>query len=189
MARIVWVRPAQSEWDEQGRLRGNLDVPLSEDGRSHAAGVGRELARLNPSIILCGKSQTIRETADIISAGTGDDGIGVRTHEMFNDVNLGLWQGLKVADVKRKHPKVFRQWKENPALVQPPGGESFEQVRARAKAGLALLGKKHPDGVTVVVCQDVIGALICSMACGTGLEETWRQFRESSKTTWRLFEA
>ncbi len=48
----------------------------------------------------------------------------------MQNLNLGLWQGMQVAEVRHKQPKVYRQWQEQPENVCPPDGEMIEQGRA-----------------------------------------------------------
>ena len=43
-------------------------------------------------------------------------------------MNHGLWQGMIIDEVKRKQPKVYKQWQEHPENVCPPEGEMLAQM-------------------------------------------------------------
>jgi probable phosphoglycerate mutase len=57
-------------------------------------------------------------------------------------MHFGLWQGMPVDEIRRKQPKVFRQWQEEPTSVCPPEGETFADVHARVLEGLRKPLKK-----------------------------------------------
>ena len=53
----------------------------------------------------------------------------------FCNLNHGLWQGLQLDDVRRKYPKVFKQWQESPETVCLPEGETVAEVHRANRAG------------------------------------------------------
>ncbi len=46
-----------------------------------------------------------------------------KTLERLQNLDHGLWQGMLIEEVKRKQPKVYKQWQEQPENVCPPEGE------------------------------------------------------------------
>ncbi len=78
----------------------------------------------------------------------------------MQNFNLGLWQGLKVGDVRHKQPKVYRQWQEQPENVCPPEGEMIEQADERIAAAMNKLVRKHKDGVIGLVVPEPLATLV-----------------------------
>ena len=69
----------------------------------------------------------------------------------MQNLNLGLWQGMQVSEVRHKQPKVYRQWQEQPENVCPPDGEMIEQAEQRIrtvmnKAPAAAQGRSDRPG-------------------------------------------
>jgi phosphoserine phosphatase len=169
MVQIVLIRPGTSEFDEQGRIQGNLDIPLSEQGRREVQTCIDELKPLGLSAIYSSPSECAKQTADAIAAG-----LGIKSKQLDPLANLdhGLWQGMQLEEVKRKQPKVFRQWQEHPEMVCPPEGEMVCDCRERVEAAVAKLQKKHREGVIgIVVPEPLAGILHCVLTKCESAEE------------------
>lgn len=171
MVQIVLIRPGTSEFDEQGRIQGNLDIPLSELGQREVQSCIEELKPLGMKIVYSCPCEAAWQTASAIASGLG---IKAKQVEGFSNLDHGLWQGMQLEEVRRKQPKVYRQWQENPATVCPPEGEMISNCRERAMAALAKLQKKHKDGIIgVVVPEPLAGILYCNLThCESA--EGWR---------------
>ena len=78
----------------------------------------------------------------------------------MQNFNLGLWQGMKIGDVRHKQPKVYRQWQEQPENVCPPEGEMIEQAQERIAAAMTRLLRKHKDGVIGLVIPEPLASLV-----------------------------
>ena len=68
--------------------------------------------------------------------------VKVKTIDKFENLDHGLWQGMLVADVKAKQPKVYRQWQEQPENVCPPQGETLCAAKQRVSAALTKLAEE-----------------------------------------------
>src|SRR5262249_10940615 len=87
----------------------------------------------------------------------------------------GLWQGLHTEELQRRHPRVFRQWRDEPLTVCPPGGERIGDAYSRVVAGLAWLRRRHPSRLAsiAVVVPPLIAALIPCHILGLGPSAVW----------------
>src|SRR3989304_366926 len=121
MAQILLIRPGTTEYDQQGRVQGTLNIPLCEDGRQEVETMVEELRGQTIAALYASPSRSAEQTAE--SLGQALD-VKVKTIDKFENLDHGLWQGMLVSDVKAKQPKVYRQWQEQPATVCPPQGES-----------------------------------------------------------------
>jgi broad specificity phosphatase PhoE len=76
----------------------------------------------------------------------------------FRNLDHGLWQGLCVDDVRRKFPKVFKQWQESPETVCLPEGETLAEAVERLQRALRkCLKRKRSIGI---VASEPLATLI-----------------------------
>ena len=106
---------------------------------------------------LCACCQSAQQTAHLIAEKLG---VKIRKLEGMQNVNHGLWQGMAVEDVRRKQPKVYRQWQEQPENVCPPEGEMISDAEQRIVAAMSRLLRRHKDGVIGVVLAEPLASLV-----------------------------
>jgi broad specificity phosphatase PhoE len=165
MAQILLVRPGYTDFDEQRRIQGMLDLPLNPRGEEQVTRIVQELAERPIDVIYTSPCEPARSTAVALAAARG---LTVREVETLHNINHGLWQGLKVDEVRRKHPKVFKQWQESPEAICPPGGETLNEAVDRVRKALEKPLKKR--GNLVIVAADPLAAIISAVVRGTTLE-------------------
>ena len=51
MVRVILIRPGTTDYDEQGRIKGTLDIPLNEFGNYQIARTANELADLGIEMV------------------------------------------------------------------------------------------------------------------------------------------
>ena len=64
MVQIVLIRPGSTDYDEQGRIVGTLDIPLSEQGTRDVERIIEEVRPLGITAIYCGPCQVACQTAE-----------------------------------------------------------------------------------------------------------------------------
>lgn len=167
MTQIALIRPGASDYDAQGRIQGNLKIPLNEDGHQEVGMLAAQLRDQGLEVIYAAASEPAIETAELLARQTGTK---VKRLDSLRNVNLGLWEGCSIDEVRRKHPKVYRQWEEKAENVCPPQGETFGEARGRIEPILQKLLKKHRNKkIGLVVPQplfDVIHQCLSSGKCG-----------------------
>ncbi len=157
MTQIVLIRPGATVYDEQNRVMGVLDVPLSDRGWAEVNELAGKLAGLALSALYCGPSENAVRTAEAVGRTLG---LRPRTVEELRNLDQGLWQGLQVDEIKRRHQKVFRQWIDDPCTICPPHGEPVPDALDRIKLALKPLIKRHRDEVIGLVACDPIAQFI-----------------------------
>jgi len=159
MFSLTLIRPGSTDFDEQHRIQGSLDLPLSAEGESEIEAIIERLRSAELEVIYCSPNEPALSTAHRIGKTLS---IPVKELEGLSNCNLGLWQGLTIEEIKRKYPKVYKQWKESPGRVKPPQGEDNDDALARA---LKALSKPFKKGVAlgVVVCEPLATYLSCSL--------------------------
>ena len=72
----------------------------------------------------------------------------MRTDPRFREIDQGDWEGLTTDEIRERWPML---WGPHRHYSARPGGESPQQVRARALEGLKDLVGEHPEGQIVLV--------------------------------------
>ena len=127
MTQVVLIRPGATVYDEQNRVQGVLDVPLSDRGRAEVADLADRLAGNGVALaaLYCGPGESVVRTAETVARALG---LRVRRLEELRNLDQGLWQGLQIDEIRRRNLKLFRQWQEDPRTVCPPLGETVESA-------------------------------------------------------------
>lgn len=162
MTQVVLIRPGATVYDEQKRVQGCLDLPLSDRGRAEAAVLAERLSALASTAfaaLYCGPSQSALKTGEIIGRALG---LRPKRIDELRNLDQGLWQGLQIDEIRRRHLRVFRQWADDPFAVQPPQGESAEEALDRVVAALKPLIRRHRDETIGLVACEPISHLIAA---------------------------
>ncbi len=181
MIQIVLIRPGSTDYDQQGRIQGTLDIPLNAQGAEEVRRTIQGLSNLGIVAVYCGPCQSAVETATAISEATDAK---LKKLDALRNIDHGLWQGMLIEDVKRKQPKVYRQWQEQPETICPPEGETANDALQRVQTGLSKLLKKHKEGTIALVVSDPLASVIHGYLCGCELGEHWKTVSDCGK--WEL---
>ena len=164
------VRTGQTELDEQGRIAGNLDVPLSDTGQKQIESLVKEFADWNIAKIACGPGTAARQTADLIAA---DRKIKVKVEEELRSFDCGLWHGMRIEELKENQPKLFKLWQEQPQSVQPPGGDSPDDAVSRVTRFVKKLTRRPKNETIIVVASEPIACILRSLLEEKDLSKYW----------------
>src|SRR5262249_3303109 len=89
MFQILLIRPGVTEYDQQGRIQGTLDIPLCEDGRKQVEVMIEQLRGKPIELIYTGPGQSATQTAEALGEALD---IKVKEIDKLQNLNYGLWQ-------------------------------------------------------------------------------------------------
>ena len=184
MKQLLLVRPGATEYDQQGRIQGTLDVPLSEDGRQQVEAMAVELANLQPALLFTSPGQASTQTGELLGEALG---LKPRSLDKLLNVNQGLWQGMCIDEVKTKQPKVFKQWLSHPETVCPPEGETIPHAKQRIREVLQKMLKKQKDDTTLLlVVPEPAASIVKHLLCDCELGDLWHAAKRADR--WELID-
>jgi len=168
---LIVIRAGATDYDLQGRIRGTLDMPLSTGGAAAAKRAGERLVADPPTAIYASADETAEETARIIGSACG-----MKPKHLSNlgNVDMGLWQGRLVEEIRDTQPRLHRQWQDNPWSVAPPEGELLEEACERVEAAIEKIFKRHPGGTVAVVVPRPLDAIVTWLVSGRSMGDLWR---------------
>ncbi|AMV31936.1 Phosphoserine phosphatase 1 [Pirellula sp. SH-Sr6A] len=184
MCNVVVVRPGATVFDEQERIKGSLDIPLSSHGLEQIQRVATELERLPIAHVYCGPCESAQETAKEIADHSKAKW---KVCDCFANLDHGLWEGKRIDEVKRQQPKLFRQVQDNPRAFCPPGGETIDEAEARVSKLLSKLCKKHANETIAVVVSEPLATLVANKLMETDIDDMWES--ECDNGSWELIDA
>lgn len=166
-ATVVLIRPCCSDFDEQNRVQGRIDLPLNARGEAQLLALAEQLATTPMQLIYTSPCEPARSTAVALGEGLQ---LPVRELGGLENLDHGLWQGMEVEDLRRKQPKVFRQWQESPETVCPPQGETLEAAWERVRGSLEKpLRRGIPFGL---VLPEPLATLVAGVLTGRRIDLT-----------------
>jgi broad specificity phosphatase PhoE len=184
MPRMYVIQTGRTTWDEEARVESAPGAPLTASGRKDVQDAAKELASHTISIIYACGGQAEQQTAQLVADALGAK---VRTHNDFRELDYGLWQGLTQDEIKRRQPKLFRQWSEDPASVRPPGGETLGEAQQRLCKAVKEVLKRHRNGGALVVLRPVALGLIKCLIRRDGVGSLRQNVHEAC--CWDVLEA
>jgi probable phosphoglycerate mutase len=138
--RQVWlVRHGETEWARDGRHTGRTDVPLTGVGRDQAKRLGTRLAGHRFALVMTSPRSRAGETAAL--AGFGDVAV---TDPDLAEWDYGALEGRRSVEIVADYPG-WSIW------TGPwPGGETVDEVSARADRVLARCSTSEVEGDALV---------------------------------------
>ncbi len=183
MLQIVLIRPGATDYDQERRIQGRLDVPLNEQGAIEVARVIDEIRDLKIETVYASACEPSLQTAQTIAGA-----LGAKSKKMdrMQNVDQGLWQGVLIDEVRVKQPKVYRQWQEHPETVCPPDGEMLSQAEDRVRAAVARLVKRHKEGIIALVVPEPLASIVRHQVSQAELGDLWKAADEHGH--WEILE-
>ena len=151
---LVLVRHAQSTWNDERRIQGQMDPPLSVRGEAEAAALGQRMRDVAYDAFYSSDLRRARQTAEAIAPGA-------RLEPRLREVALGEWEGLTRDEIVARNPEEWARWAVEPDWDIVPGGEGSEPFRSRVEAIVQdLLDRHRGETVLAVTHGGVIQAAL-----------------------------
>lgn len=158
MATAVVIRPGETDFDEQHRIQGDLDLPLTERGQMQLQEMIERLRSQPLEIVYASPTEPAWTCAAELAAALD---VPIRKIEGLRNLDQGLWEGMRVEDVRRKHPRVYKQWQEAPESICAPEGETCGEAFRRVAQVLRKPVKRK--GNFAVVVSEPLATLVSSV--------------------------
>ncbi|HEX6548925.1 MAG TPA: histidine phosphatase family protein [Candidatus Dormibacteraeota bacterium] len=150
LSRLLLIRHGQSTWNDERRIQGQLDPPLSDLGREQARRLAERLAGGQYEALYTSDLARARATAEAVGAAVGLEPIP--TPEL-REVALGEWEGLTREQLVAGYPEAWARWQSEPSWDLPPGGEGADLFEARVARAVEEIFARHPQQEVLVVAH------------------------------------
>ena len=102
MLRLIIVRPGSTDFDEQGRIKGTLDVPLNDSGTRQVSETAVSLHAENIEAIYTGPCRAAQQTAEQLAQRAD---VRFKVVDQLHNLDLGLWSGRRIEDLRQTQPR------------------------------------------------------------------------------------
>ena len=166
---ITTIRHSTTAHNAAQIISGRIDEPLSDAGRALAQELRDLLGPLGADTVVSSPMRRARETAAIVTtAGDGD----LVTSDLAVERDYGLLEGIPPEEVARYADRIT--YIEKGGIrhsLNPPGGESFEQVRSRAEGTLEFL-RTLPGPTLILVAHQTFLQQLHGLLLGHDVHES-----------------
>jgi probable phosphoglycerate mutase len=158
LGRFLILRHALTSWNQEKRIQGQTDIPLSDMGVAMARGWTEKLAGVSYDAVLTSDLSRAVQTGTILNMERNPE-CEVRADRRLREQDWGRWVGMSLPEVVAS-----QEYEAQTRLgwdFRPPAGESRLDVLRRAMAALRDAAEDHPGRTWLTVShQGVIKALI-----------------------------
>lgn len=146
---LYFLRHGETDWNAEGRLQGQTDIPLNDKGRAQAAGIARSIRdghiagvsaeRLVALPFIASPMGRARETMEIIRNGLGFPIDDYTIDDRLKEIGFGRWEGSVWREIQERDPGGSLARERDKWNYVPPGGESYEVVQTRVAEWLGTI--------------------------------------------------
>lgn len=181
---VVW-RHGRTEWNLDGLMQGQADIPLDEVGVQQAVDAAARLASLNPVRIVCSDLSRAVATATELSRLTG---VEIEYDRALREIDVGDWAGLTMDVVVEKYPEyadVIRAGELGLRNIRRgTTGENLTEVASRfAEALDRIVAGAGPDDTVVAVTHGLAARVGICHWLGVPFDH-WGIFGGMSNCAW-----
>jgi probable phosphoglycerate mutase len=173
VTKILLVRHGHVEGISPERFRGRADLPLTARGTAEAHAVAARVASgWRPAKVYTSPLARCVATGGAIAAACG---LPTEVTRDLIDIDYGAWQSKACAEVAASEPKLYAAWRQTPHLVRfPGGGDSLQDLAARAADALRLVLDRHAGDTVVLVAHDSVNRALLLQLLDQPLSAYWR---------------
>lgn len=163
---VSFIRHGSTLWNEQGRMQGRRDIPLSDRGRAQVRtwNLPPELVAVDHRSVRWVTSPLRRavETAELLC------GTVPPTEDALAEMDWGGWEGYSIDEIRARFGTEFAHNQTLGLDFRPPGGESPREVLRRVREWLArAAGLEAP-----MVAVTHLGVVRAVLSAATGWDMT-----------------
>ena len=160
--RLLLVRHGETEWNKLGRFQGQCDVPLNKRGLVQACQTARAVSLSPGGTVYASPLYRTMQTAHEITRAAG---VNVVPMDGLKELNLGDLEGITGSEMRTDWPQVYAAWRDDPAELVMPKGESLKQLQERAWQAFLEIEAAHQEEEQLVAVSHnfAIRAIICKL--------------------------
>jgi broad specificity phosphatase PhoE len=138
---LYYIRHGETDWNVEGRLQGQRDIPINARGRmqaDHCGAILRDLlARdaIDPASLdfVSSPLGRTRETIERLRAVLQLDPATYRTDPRLTEVSFGQWEGFTLAELGARFPGAIAARERDKWNFTPPDAESYAAMSRRMR--------------------------------------------------------
>ena len=160
---LALLRHGKTMWNEEGRIQGRKNSPLSEKGSKQVHDWGKFIGDHTIDQIIASDLGRVQETVAIIRQYCNP--VPVEWTKKLREQAWGEWEGKTFHDLKNEHPEELAAQIRAGWDFRPPGGESRYEVLQRSLPVIQDILQQYPGKRVLVVSHEgIVKSLIYHLA-------------------------
>ena len=168
MARLLFLRHAQTIWNAEGRWQGHADPPLSDLGTAQCAQAAALLRDEDFDLVVTSDLLRARQTGELI-AGAWDRPVETTLEPLLRERDIGDWSAMTTTEIREGWPAEYAAFTSDESNA-PPSGEPLERFDERACEALHRVQALATGGAGSQALVVTHGGIIRSLIRQAGLE-------------------
>ena len=146
--KLVLVRHGETEWNKLGKFQGHCDIALNSRGMAQARETAQAVMVWKHSAVFSSPLLRTMQVAQEISRLSGMPVVQVPG---LKELSLGDLEGVTGEEMQTGWPEVYAAWRDDPAAVSMPNGESLAELQERACTALDALEQAHGEDEALIL--------------------------------------
>jgi probable phosphoglycerate mutase len=171
--RVLAIRHGETEWNVDGRIQGQLDIPLNATGRLQAERLTAALADEELAALYSSDLARACQTAQALALGCG---LPVVTDTGLRERSFGVFEGLGFEQIRARWPDQAERWRKRDPSFGAEGGETLQAFFDRCIATASRLAALHPGQTIALVAHGGVMDALYRAAARVALDapRTWQ---------------
>ena len=154
------IRHGETDWNRSGRFQGQSDTALNARGLAQAADTAAAARDWNLTALY---ASPLSRTMQVAAALSQELGLPVVPQEGLKEMALGELEGIQGEEMRLGWPEVYAAWRDSPADIVMPGGESLAGLQERAWQVILDLERRHsPEDNLALISHNFAIRAICA---------------------------
>jgi len=145
---IFLVRHGQTDYNVEGRIQGDLPVPLNVYGVKQANELAKKFKTMSITQVYASPLRRAKQTARIIAK---PHKLKVKFERGISERFLGVLKGTTREERMKKYPHFIHERIRNTIDWKPPKGETIRHLIARAMESFKKIVRRHKLGDRIVI--------------------------------------
>ena len=163
ITRFGLLRHARTVWNQEKRIQGQKDSPVTSEGRKQAAECAKILKSISWHRILSSDTGRALETANIINKYLQ---VSILPDSRLREQDWGHWTGKTLGSISQKRSQGLAAQGGSGWRFCPPGGEDRLAVWQRSQQALIETATKQPGANILVVTHEGVIKCLVYRLCG-----------------------
>jgi probable phosphoglycerate mutase len=172
VTRLCLVRHGETDWNAEGRVQGQTDVPLSAAGLAQARAAASALANHDFTTIYSSDLRRVRQTADLAAQRLA---LPVQLDPELRERHYGIFECLLYTEVKLRFPDHYARFLDKDPEYNFDTGESLRSFFERSLAAVTRIASAHRGEQVLAFTHGGVLDMVYRHINGLGLS-TQREF-------------
>lgn len=170
---IYIVRHGQTDWNVQGKLQGQLDIPLNACGQEQAQLTATTFSEIVCDAIYSSDLLRAKETAQAIA---NQKQLQLNIDKGLRERHFGQYQGFTFEGIQKHSPEDAKRWQARDLdFIPGVDGESLSKFSARVIQAVHAIAQKHMGQNIILVTHGGVLDVVYRAATKLNLKtpRTW----------------